>query len=178
MPCYSLYLTSQTMTGVAPSNEINIKSYNRGPALASTTVDTRPLATWTIDFDSLFGKAADEYKYCRVMVKVKCANNLIDASFYSRNMAVLSASLATNYTGTGSSFLPSLLGIGAGVNSPIGGTRLDININTLLHGGINIETPRGVQDFTLAFQNPQQFTALLLRTATFTNNFHLIFELY
>ena len=178
MPCYSLYLTSQTMTGVSPYNQINIKSYNRGPALSSTTADTRPLATWSIDFDNLFGKAADEYKYCRVMVKVKCANNLLDASFYSRNMAALCASLETNYTGAGSSLLPCLLGIGAGVNSPIGSTLMDVDVNTLLYGGINIEIPRGVKDFTIAFQNPQQFTALLLRTNTFTNNFHLIFELY
>jgi len=142
MPCYSLYLSTQSGS---PSNPV--------------VIDKTKLSNvnWRVDFNSLMGKDIYDYKFCRVRY------HLIGETFTA---AGTPANDWTNYNGYLAVTLPStfngtttagtILGLLSVTDSPITGTGVHCMLaSTMSDCGvdINLRGLIGVTDMRVTFTN-------------------------
>ena len=172
MPCYSLYLVNKDVTLNTP---IKYVRYNTG-INAGATANTRLSTTWNIDFDALFNYENANYKKCRVRIKTLSANQDAPVSF-SVGSGNMCASLSTDFNSQRTIDKTLLTGFYTAY-SPVGILTSNLPMNTMSTVGVNINVPRGQQEFTISFQDLTFNNLLVFTSASWLVNFLLIFELY
>lgn len=173
MPCYSLYLTNQPVTG-NPTSEIKVVSFLGGsnPVLNNSRISS----TWNINFDGMFKGENLNYRKCRV--RVKTLASLVEAGgTFAAGLTNVVCSLSTNYNAY-RTYDKTLLSLSNVRGNFVSNAVYDFNCDTMDSVGVNVNVPMGNQLFTISVGSPTNPFALYPLETDFFIDFMLIFELY